>query len=559
MPPEQLRNFLLIGLCVVGVLLWQAWVQDYRTPAPAPATTAAQPAAPAGAPGSPEATQPRADVPQAPSTGAAASGAPTAPTGTVAESTRPLVDVRTDLVHARIDPIGGTIASLDLLAYPLSLDTPDQSYHLFERAQSNTFIAQSGLIGGSGAPTHHTDFASEQTEYVLAPDGQSLEVRLSWQGEGLAVTRVYTFRRGSYVVDVEMRVRNQTGEPWSGRMYGQFTRNAVSSKGGLFQTYTYTGGVVSGPDKPYEKISFDDMESANLDRSVLGGWAAMIQHYFASAWIPRQDVENHYYTKSVGDERYVLGVITPEQVVAPNSEGTFTLSLFAGPKLQDKMEQAAPNLARTVDYGWLWLIAQPLFWLLQHIHALFGNWGVSIILLTCLVKLVFFYPSAASYKSMAKMRKVQPRMVAIRERYGSDRQRMNQAMMELYKTEKINPLGGCLPIVIQIPVFISLYWVLLESVELRQAPFVFWLKDLSTHDPYFVLPLLMGTTMFIQQRLNPAPPDPMQAKIMMALPIVFTFLFLFFPSGLVLYWFVNNLLSIIQQWVITRKIIGPNG
>jgi YidC/Oxa1 family membrane protein insertase len=300
------------------------------------------------------------------------------------------------------------------------------------------------------------------------------------------------------------------------------------------------------------------MSDANLDVSHTGGWVAMIQHYFVGAFVPDSKAQNYYYSKALANSRYVLGVMVPSKTIAPGESGTLGLKIYTGPKDQDRMEALAPYLQRTVDYGWLWFIAEPIFWSLRAIHGVLGNWGFAIILLTMIIKLLFFKLSAASYKSMANMRRLQPRIVQLRERYGSDKARVNQAMMELYKTEKINPLGGCLPIVVQIPVFISLYWVLLESVELRQQPFIFWLQDLSGHDPYFILPLLMGASMFVQQRLNPAPPDPMQAKIMMALPVVFTFMFLFFPSGLVLYWFVNNLLSIAQQWVITRKIVGPD-
>jgi YidC/Oxa1 family membrane protein insertase len=339
-------------------------------------------------------------------------------------------------------------------------------------------------------------------------------------------------------------------------MYGQFQRSEVARQGGLFRTYTYTGGVISGEEKPYEKIDFSDMRDVDLKRSETGGWIAMIQHYFTSAWVPSAEARNYYYSKAVAEDRFVLGVMTPEVSLAPQASGDVLLKLYAGPKVQERLKALSPHLERTVDYGWLWFIAEPLFWLLTWLHGFIGNWGFSIIILTMLIKLAFFHLSAASYKSMARMRKLQPRVMDLRDRFAGDKQKLNQAMMELYKKEKINPLGGCLPILVQIPVFISLYWVLLESVSLRQAPFILWIHDLSVHDPYFVLPLLMGITMFAQQKLNPAPPDPMQARIMMALPFVFTFLFLFFPSGLVLYWFVNNLLSIAQQWVITRKIVG---
>jgi len=382
-------------------------------------------------------------------------------------------------------------------------------------------------------------------------------VKLHWKSDdGVRITKIYTFHRDSYVVDLRYQVENGSAEPWAARMYGQFQRSEVVPEGGLFRTYTYTGGVISGPEKPYEKIDFSDMRDVDLKRSQIGGWIAMIQHYFTSAWVPAAEGSNYFYSLAVADDRFVLGVMTPRVSVPPGGTGSVALRLYAGPKVQERLKAVSPNLERTVDYGWLWFLAEPLFWLLTKIYGFIGNWGFSIIVLTMLIKLAFFHLSATSYKSMARMRKLQPRVMDLRDRFAGDKAKLNQAMMELYKKEKINPLGGCLPILVQIPVFISLYWVLLESVSLRQAPFIFWIHDLSLHDPYFVLPLLMGITMFAQQKLNPAPPDPMQARIMMALPFVFTFLFLFFPSGLVLYWFVNNLLSIAQQWVITKKIVG---
>ena len=551
---EQLRTMLLIALCVVLFLLWQAWQQDYGPkPPPRPAqldtetATERAPAAPA-------------DVPTVPDTPSQAAPAPS-PQAEGAAPAREVIEVRTDLLSVDISPVGGAMQRLELLAYPVSLDKPDEPVRLFDDAPGTFYIAQSGLRDSAGSdrvPDHHAVYSAERRRFELADDADVLEVPLRWRGaDGLVVTKTYTFRRDSYVIDVEHVVENASAEPWTGRMYGQYQREPVAQEGGLFRIYTYTGGVVSSPDKPYEKIDFDDMRDDELKRVVEGGWAAMIQHYFASAWVPDQEAENYYYTKGVSDERVVLGVMTPERSIAAGETGVLRLTLFAGPKIQERLDRIAPHLERTVDYGWLWLIAEPLFWLLQWIHSFIGNWGWSIIVLTMLIKLAFFHLSATSYKSMARMRKLQPRIMALRDRYSGDKQRMNQKMMELYKEEKINPLGGCLPILVQIPVFIALYWVLLESVELRQAPFIFWLRDLSVHDPFFILPLLMGGTMFVQQKLNPPPPDPTQAKIMMALPFVFTFLFLFFPSGLVLYWFVNNLLSIAQQWVITKKIVGP--
>jgi YidC/Oxa1 family membrane protein insertase len=564
-PVEQLRNILLIALVAVSFLLFQAWLKDYGPKPSPPAAEGVEPAPTprAGmAPTPPGATTP--DVPTAPPPVAGAAPAPTPARPAVSAQTPSpgdeVVVVRTDVLRAEIDPRGGDLRRLELLAYPMLIDRPEEPLALLERTPENTFIAQSGLLGGTPdapAPNHHARFVPERNTYELARGEDSLTVRLVWTGaDGTSVSKVYTFTRDSYVIGLQHEVQNAGNAPWPVRMYGQFHRSEVVRTGGLFGTYTYTGVVLYGPDKPYEKITFDDMENADVDRTVRGGWAAMIQHYFAGAWLPAAADDNHFYSKALEGRRFVLGVLSATRTVAPGESDTIPMRIYAGPKIQERMAQAAEHLDRTVDYGWLWLISQPLFWLMTAIHGVVGNWGWSIILLTLTIKLAFFHLSATSYKSMAKMRKLQPRLVQLRERHGDDRQRLNQAMMQLYKEERINPLGGCLPIVVQIPVFIALYWVLLESVELRQASFIFWLDDLSVHDPYFVLPIMMGVTMLLQQRLNPAPPDPMQAKVMMALPFVFTFLFLFFPSGLVLYWFVNNCLSIAQQWVITRKIVG---
>jgi YidC/Oxa1 family membrane protein insertase len=319
---------------------------------------------------------------------------------------------------------------------------------------------------------------------------------------------------------------------------------------------TYIGAAISSPEKRYEKLPFDEMGSTPLDRTITGGWAAMLQHYFVAALVPPANEPFQYYTKALDQHRYIVGMYGPQQQVEPGQSISLTSTIYAGPKDQDRLEQLAPGLDLTVDYGSLWFLSKPLFWWMQKLHAWTGNWGWAIILLTLTVKAALYRLAAASYRSMAHMKQVQPRLVALRERYANDKQRLNQAMMELYKQEKINPLGGCLPVLVQIPVFLALYWVLLESVELRQAPFIGWIKDLSTYDPYFVLPVLMGISMFVQQRMNPAPPDPVQAKVMQILPVVFTVFFIFFPAGLVLYWLVNNVLSIAQQWLITRSIEG---
>ena len=556
MPLEQLRTLLIVGMCVVLFLMWQQWRIDYG-PAPVQEPTGARDLerdAPAAAP-APAVDD--AGMPEIPSDAIGDEEVRSASETSLPASARRLVWVRTDILNVGIDLSGGNIQRLELLHYPVTVESPDLPFALLGDAEPDVFLAQSGLLSAMNAPNHRAAFSSERLEYDLG-NAEELEVRLRWvDSDALEVTKVYTFRRDSYLIDVGYEIRNGGDEAWTGRLYGQFLRAEVPPEGGLFRTYTYTGGVISGPEKPYEKIEFSDMEKKPLERDTLGGWVAMIQHYFAGAWIPDQSSTNRFYSLEPDGNRYVLGLMTPGVRVPAREHGLLRVGLYVGPKIQSRMEAAAPNLKRAVDYGWLWLIAQPLFWLLDWIHGVVGNWGWSIIILTLLVKLAFFHLSAASYKSMARMRKVQPRITAIRDRHGSDKAQMNQKMMELYREEKINPLGGCLPIVVQIPVFIALYWVLLESVELRQASFIFWLTDLSVYDPYFVLPLAMGGTMFIQQKLNPSPPDPLQARIMMALPFVFTFLFLFFPSGLVLYWFVNNVLSITQQWIITRKIVGP--
>jgi YidC/Oxa1 family membrane protein insertase len=349
---------------------------------------------------------------------------------------------------------------------------------------------------------------------------------------------------------VRYDVSNNSTETWRARLYDQLQRTVDPKRRKL--VYTFTGPAISTPEKRYEKFDFDDLEDTPIDVSTKNGWISILQHYFVAALVPPADAEFHYSSKILAGNRYLVGFYGPAIEVPAGSTGAFETTIYAGPKLQHVLERTAPGLELTVDFGVLWFIAKPLFLILELIQKLTGNWGWAIILLTLLIKLIFYPLSAAGYRSMAKMRRVQPRLVALKERYSNDRQRMNQAMMELYKEEKINPLGGCFPIVVQIPVFISLYWVLLESVELRQAPFILWIDNLSSKDPYFVLPLLMGVSMWFQQKLNPAPIDPVQQKVMQILPVVFTVFFAFFPSGLVLYWVVNNILSIAQQWTITR-------
>lgn len=471
------------------------------------------------------------------------------------------VIVETDLYRIEIDKKGADLRRVDLIKYPVTMDDPDNAFRLMDDADE-IFIAQSGLLsladaGGNklDVPTHHHSFKTDSSFYQLTPDRDDLNVVLQWQDQnGLSVDKIYTFHRGSYSIDVTYRIVNQSGASWQGHIYQQLQREQPIDSGQAF-IYTYTGGVFYSDEDKYKKLSFDDIGKGSFSQTSSSSWIAMIQHYFLGAWIPTAGESVSYYTKSPGNGRYIIGGYGEQKEVASGEISEFSSQYFIGPKLQSKLEAVAPGLELTVDYGILTFIASPLYWLLDKIHGIFGNWGTAIILLTLLIKLIFYKLSETSYRSMAHMRKLQPKLKSLKERYGDDRQGMNQAMMKMYKEEKINPLGGCLPILVQIPVFIALYWMLLESVEMRQAPFILWIQDLSTADPYFVLPLLMGITMLIQQKLNPTPLDPVQAKVMMALPIVFTVFFAFFPAGLVLYWVVNNTLSIAQQWYITRVVM----
>ncbi len=538
------RVLLAIALSFLVLLIWQAWMQDYGPQQPAePAPVTAQPdsALPAGG---------GEDLP-------AAHDAPVSQQAEQVALQLPAgqkVEVITDMFRAVIDTEGGDLREVDLLKYPVTLKPDSPAFRLMETSAEQLFIAQSGLRVGKGAePTHHASFAVDRHKFELAKDSDVIEVPLRWSdGQGLEVTKIYRFRRGSYVVDVEFQVNNQGAATWKAQPYFQLQRTPLQSTSRFI--HTYTGGVLYSPEDKYQKISFDDMEKANLAREVTGGWAAMIQHYFVGAWIPPAAQPERYYTRALQGQRYVIGMIGESLSVPAGGQQSSQAQLFVGPKLQRVLESVAPGLELTVDYGKLTFIAEPIYWLLEKIHALVGNWGWSIIFLTILIKLAFFKLSETSYKSMANMRRLAPRLQALKERYGDDKQKLNQAMMDMYKKEKVNPLGGCLPVLVQIPVFISLYWVLLESVEMRQAPFMLWIQNLSAPDPYYILPLIMGATMLIQQKLNPAPMDPVQAKVMMVLPVVFTVFFAFFPSGLVLYWVVNNTLSIAQQYVITKRV-----
>lgn len=463
--------------------------------------------------------------------------------------------VTTDFFRLEID-LTGTIVLLDLLQYPLKKEEPDTALKLFEQTEENWFVAQSGLMARKGtAPNHKSIYQFDQDSYHLQPSQDVLRVPLRWtDGEGIDVTKTFLFSRSNYLIELEQIVSNHSGDTWTGGQYEQLQRSESSSGEESTFIRTYTGGVIYSEAEKYEKIDFDDMRDTDLSRDVTGGWTAMIQHYFLAAWIPPGNENNRFYTISLPENRFVIGSYSPQFNVEPGDTKLFKSRLYVGPKIQNVMEKTAKGLDLTVDYGVLTFIGKPIFWLLEKFHGIVGNWGFAIMMVTLVIKAIFFPLSAASYRSMAKMRRLQPKLQAIKERYEDDKPRFNQEMMALYRAEKVNPLGGCFPILVQIPVFISLYWVLMETVELRHAPFLLWITDLSVKDPYYVLPLLMGLSMWIQQRLNPTPIDPVQEKVMKLFPIIFTVFFLWFPAGLVLYWVVNNSLSILQQWYITRKI-----
>ena len=470
-----------------------------------------------------------------------------------------LITVHTDTLEVMIDLNGGDVVGTALKSYPKTLAAPDDPFVLLERNAQRTYIAQSGIVGSDGIDSkERATYASQQAFYELGAN-ESLEVALTYAGPNnrLDVTKRFLFTRGSHIVTVVHDVTNTSSEAANITPFAQIKRDSTKAPAGSESSMgmqPFLGSALTQPDQRFAKFDFEDMAEDPFKADLSGGWVAMLQHYFVSAWVPDPDQTYRYRTRQTQAGFNIIGYTGPAISVAPSETLIVTNRLYTGPKNQSVLSGLAPHLDLVVDYGWLWWIAQPLFWLLTFIQSIVINWGVAIILLTVLVKLAFFQLSAAGYKSMARMRKVQPRIMAIREEYANDKAKQSQAMMELYKKEKINPLGGCFPILVQMPVFIALYWVLMESVELRQAPFALWINDLSVMDPYFVLPILMGASMYYMQKLNPAPPDPMQAKIMQWMPIVFTFFFLWFPAGLVLYWLCNNLLSMAQQYIINRRI-----
>lgn len=540
---EQRRLLPLIIFALSLVMLWTNWIA-YNTPA-VTTPSAAAPSAPAPLVSDDSVPTPtRATAPS--------------PTASSAPSAIPRIKVETDLIRAEISAEGGNIVRLELIKHraPENKEFP---YVIFDDGRVHLFEAESGLLG-ENLPNHRTLFELPAGNHALSDGQDKLVLKLTAPAvNGVSATKVMTFTRGSYLVDVAYEIRNESADPLVTQAYFQFLRDnkPTEASGGLFGgVQTFTGPAFYTNEAKFQKVSFGEIDdnSAKFSAAADNGWVSMIQHYFVSAWLPVQGEAREYFTKKTASGYYTAGAVLTPVTIAPGETKQIEARLYSGPQDQNSLEDIAPGLKLVVDYGVLTIIAAPLFWLLSWLHSLTGNWGWAIILVTVIIKAIFFPLSAASYKSMARMRMLAPRLQRLKDTYGNDKTKMQQEMMNLYRTEKINPLGGCLPILVQIPVFLALYWVLLGSVEMRQAPWLGWIQDLSVRDPYFILPIIMGVSMLVQTKLNPSPPDPLQAKIMMAMPIVFTFMFLWFPSGLVLYWVVNNLLSIAQQWQITRMI-----
>ncbi|MEO0972417.1 MAG: membrane protein insertase YidC [Pseudomonadota bacterium] len=556
---EQQRLFLWVSLAFVLLLIWQEWAKDYRQPPPPPASADAQLAAPVDPDAGALPTAPTAsDDGGLPSAPAPTPGSAFVPTVSPAADAGTRVRIETDVLELDVGSTGANLRRAVLTAYRVSASNPAPVTLLDDASVAEFYVMNSGVrgVGDAPQPTHREPFASTRTEYVLDNGGDELRVPFSWSSGDLSATKTYVLRRGSYEVDIETTLTNNSNEVWRGSPYLQLRRHQQQQKRSFtdVESFSYRGSVVFDGTK-YEKLKAKPLRRDGFGATATGGWFASIQHHFLGAIVPPAD-QPMRFEASINDTNIVTLSAISNQLyeVAPGQTVTFEQSLFIGPKLQDQLREVSAKLPLAVDYGFFKIFAQPLFWVLDKIHSLIGNWGFSIILLTILIKGAFYKLSEQAGFSMAKMRKVTPRLQQLQERYKDDRMQLNQKMMELYKKEKVNPAAGCLPLLVQMPVFIALYWVLLESVELRQAPFMLWLQDLSARDPYFVLPLLMGVSMFVQQKMNPPPTDPVQARVFQLLPIVFTFFFAFFPSGLVLYWLVNNVLTAAQQWRINKVV-----
>ncbi|MFT5235239.1 MAG: YidC/Oxa1 family membrane protein insertase [Shewanella sp.] len=532
---ESQRNILLIGLLFVSFLLWQQWQTDQ---APQPVATQASSVAASSASDSHS-----SDVPDADSA---------LPAAVVAS--KELITVNTDQLIIKINPIGGDIVYSALVEHKLELKN-DEPFVLLEQTNDINYIAQSGLIGRNGIDSSvkgRAHFDSTSREYTLAADQDTLEVPLTYvASDGASYTKLFIFHRGKFDINVDYIIDNTTDKQLQVQMYGQIKHSIKQSESSMMMP-TYRGAAFSTADTRYEKYSFDDMADQNLDQKTIGGWAAMLQHYFVSAWVPPADDQNTIFSSISAGGQANIGFRGAIYDIAPGTTQEITSQFYVGPKDQAALSAISPTLNLVVDYGFLWWLAVPIYKLLMFFQSIVGNWGAAIILITLTVRGMLYPLTKAQYTSMAKMRNLAPKLAEMKERFGDDRQKMGQAMMELYKKEKVNPMGGCLPILLQMPIFIALYWVLLESVELRHAPFMLWITDLSVQDPYYVMPILMGISMFVMQKMQPMAPtmDPMQQKMMQWMPVVFTVFFLWFPAGLVLYWLVGNLVAITQQKII---------
>lgn len=539
------RSILFIAFLVVSFFLYQNWVVES-----APGTTA---------PTNSESTQQQAadsaDSTDVPSGSVAASNDVPEAEGVPKTSSATTIHVETDVLDVQIDTRGGDIVSAKLLQFAKELDS-DKRFQLLQNESNAVYIAQSGLIGADGIDNKNgrAVYSYEKTDY--SSTSEKLEVPLTYTTDnGVVYRKIFTFTPGQYDVDVRFEIENNSADTLSTQFYGQLKRSMGTGESGSMIMPTYFGAAYSHDDDKFEKYDFEDMQDKRLDVTSQTGWVGMLEHYFVSAWIPTQQQTNRLFSRVANGSQAIIGVIYPATQVTPNSTETIESKLYLGPKDQDSMAQLVEHLDLTVDYGFLWWLAQPIFKLLQFLQSIVINWGLAIILTTVIVKALLFPLTKAQYVSMAKMRMLQPKMTELRERYNSDRQKLSQEMMKLYKTEKVNPLGGCLPMLLQLPIFLALYWVLLESVELRHSEFIFWIQDLSTKDPYYILPILMGASMFLMQRLQPTPAtDPMQQKLFQYMPVVFTVFFLWFPSGLVLYWLVSNLITIAQMLIIYRGL-----
>ena len=552
------RLIALIVFTFSGLMLWEAWNKHNRPPVPPQTVAQTQSANPLQSSTADKSATTVPGLSAVPSATIPATAAGTVPATAAAQGTTKSVLVKTDLFTVDMDTRGGDLRTVTLLKHAAHADAK-RAFTLMQDKVGSYFVAQSGLLG-QGLPNHTALWSTSRDQFELGTNDKLEVTFTNNDAVGITVAKTYTFKRGSYLVDVRYDIKNDSGTPVSANAYFQFLRDSNPPEGEntgnnpFTGVVTFTGPAVYTDLKKYQKVSFSEIDEnkQNIVKEAGDGWIAMVQHYFVSAWLPPAGLKREFFTQKVSSKLYSAGVIVPISAINAGASGGISMPLYIGPQEQDNLKKLAPGFDLVVDYGWLTVLASPMFSVLSYINNIVGNWGWTIVLFTILLKLVFFPLNQKAGKSIAHMKTMAPKVEAMKARYGDDKLKMNQAMMELYKTEKVNPLGGCLPIVIQIPFFIALYWVLLGAVELRDAPWIGWITDLSTPDPFYVLPIIMGASMFIQTKMNPAPPDPVQAKVMLILPLVFSVMFFFFPAGLVLYWTMQNILGITQQWYINK-------